>query len=75
MKKILLVDDEVEFCNSMKEFLEMSKEFQVTICTDSTQALALALQQKPDLILLDIMMPKIAGAKVAQKLSADPQTR
>ena len=75
MKKILLIDDEEEFCSSIKGFLESSGEFQVTTCIDGTKALDLVLQHKPDLVLLDVMMPKIGGMKIAQKLSAVPQTR
>ena len=49
--------------------------YDVSLTTQGEQVLALALQQQPDLILLDVVMPGINGYDVCRQLKADPQTR
>ena len=72
-KKILIVDDEHDFVDLVKLRLENSN-YQVMVAYDGEQALNIAAQEKPDLILLDILMPKIDGVKVCQKLKSVPLT-
>jgi two-component system alkaline phosphatase synthesis response regulator PhoP len=74
MKKILIVDDEKEFCDFMKRNLERASEYEVICASDGKSAIALARKQKPDLILLDIMMPGIDGLEVLKKLKEKIET-
>lgn len=72
-KKILIVDDEYDFVDLVKIRLEKNG-YQVVVAYDGGEALAVVTREKPDLILLDILMPKIDGIKVCQKLKSDPAT-
>lgn len=74
-KKILVVDDEVDFCYFIKNNLELSGEFEVTTCSDSTRAVQIAQQLRPHLILVDIMMPGISGEDIVAELQNNPNTR
>ena len=66
-KKILLVDDDTEITESMRLTLE-SRGYQVFIAADGNQGLALAEEESPDLVILDMMMPKRSGFLVLEKL-------
>ena len=66
-KKILVVDDEQMTTDLAKTFLE-KHGFEVVIASDGEQALELAEEQIPDLILLDVMLPTIDGFEVCKKL-------
>jgi DNA-binding response OmpR family regulator len=68
---ILVVDDEKDIVDILKYNLEKEKEFDVTIATSGREALKIASENKPDLILLDIMMPEINGFDVCKKLKSD----
>jgi DNA-binding response OmpR family regulator len=74
VKKILIIDDEEYFCRALKKSLESRSPFQVLTAMRGQDGMCLAKTQKPDLILLDIMMPDMAGTEVAEKLSKDPST-
>ncbi|MCQ9206166.1 MAG: response regulator [Omnitrophica bacterium] len=74
-KKILLVDDEEDFCFFLKKNLEKSKEFNVLTATNAKEGVRLAKKEKPNLILLDLVMPKIPGNEMAEILSKDLQTK
>lgn len=73
-KKILLVDDDKTFCEMYKLRLEASG-YEVVIAEDGEKALVLAMDEKPDVILLDIMMPKINGLDVLDLLKTTPETK
>lgn len=75
MKKILVIDDEVNFGYFLKKNLEAVGGFQVTVCNESLQGLATAKAEKPALILLDIIMPGISGEDLAAQLRSDPETK
>jgi len=66
-KTILLVDDDVEIVETMRFALE-SKGYRVIVARDGNQGLALAERDDPDLIVLDMMMPKRSGFLVLEKL-------
>ena len=74
VKKILVIDDEENFGRAIKKALELRGTFQVFTATKGTEGIRLAKTQKPDIILLDIMMPDMAGTYVAEELSEDPVT-
>jgi DNA-binding response OmpR family regulator len=66
-KRILLVDDDNEIIDTMRYTLE-SKGFQIFIARDGNQGLAMAEREDPDLVILDMMMPKRSGFLVLEKL-------
>ncbi len=67
MEKILIVDDDVEIIESVRYALE-GEGYQVVVARDGNQGLALAEKESPDLIILDMMMPKRSGFLVLEKL-------
>lgn len=71
-KRILIVDDESGFTRLMKLTLERTGNYIVREQNDGTRALDTARDFRPDLILLDIVMPKIDGGDVARQIQADP---
>lgn len=66
-KRILVVDDDIDTCILVRSFLFM-KGYEVLIATDGFRASAMALEYLPDLIILDVMMPKMSGFQVCQNL-------
>lgn len=72
-KKILLVEDDTALAMVYHSRLEL-EEFDVREVNDGEQALSVALEYKPDLILLDAMMPKISGFDVLDILRNTPET-
>ena len=66
-KRILLVDDDQEIVESMRLALQ-AKGFQVLIARDGNQGLVLCEKEDPDLVILDMMMPKRSGFLVLEKL-------
>lgn len=73
-KRILLIDDEKDFCFFVKANLENTGDFEVTTTTRGKEGIKLAQKEKPDLILLDIMMPEMPGDEVAEILLNNPET-
>jgi DNA-binding response OmpR family regulator len=65
--KVLLVDDDVEIIESIKYALE-GEGMQIVVARDGNQGLALAERENPDLMILDMMMPKRSGFLVLEKL-------
>jgi two-component system, OmpR family, alkaline phosphatase synthesis response regulator PhoP len=73
--KILVVDDNVQNRELLEAYMEELEGVVTIAASDGRQALALVESEKPDLILLDIMMPKMSGYEVCKKLKSDPATR
>ena len=69
MKKILIIDDDVTFQKAVSAKLELLT-YQVIIASDGEEGLSKAILEKPDLILLDIKMPKLDGISFLKKLRA-----
>ncbi|KAF0133706.1 MAG: response regulator with CheY-like receiver domain and winged-helix DNA-binding domain [Candidatus Saganbacteria bacterium] len=69
-KKILVVDDEEDIINTLTIRLK-SNGYDVISASDGMSALSKAREEKPDLILLDIMLPKLDGYKVCRMLKFD----
>jgi len=65
--RILVVDDDVEIGQTVRYALE-SKGYEVLNATDGNQGLAMAETEDPDLIILDMMMPKRSGFLVLEKI-------
>lgn len=66
-KRILIVDDDYEIIDALRYALE-AKGFEVMIARDGNQGLAMAEREVPDLVILDMMMPKRSGFLVLEKL-------
>ncbi len=73
-KRILIIDDERDFCRMVKFNLERTKQYEVLFATDGRSGIEIARSKKPDLILLDIRMPKMSGGEIAEELLEDPST-
>ncbi|MBP7088475.1 MAG: response regulator [Candidatus Omnitrophica bacterium] len=71
--KILAIDDEEDFTFFLKHNLERIK-YQIITASGGEEGIELAKKEKPDLILLDLMMPKIDGFEVSRRLKEDPKT-
>lgn len=65
--KVLLVDDDFEIIDSIRYALQ-GEGYQVIVARDGNQGLALAERENPDLMILDMMMPKRSGFLVLEKL-------
>jgi len=72
MKKIALVDDDVDFCEATKILLE-SQGYEVTLAYDGKEGLEKIRREKPDLVILDVMMPEMNGYDVCVVMKADPE--
>ena len=70
--KILLVDDDPDFVEATKVVLE-SQPYKVITALSGEEGLKKAREEKPDLVLLDIIMPGVDGFQVCQQLKKDPQ--
>ena len=74
MKKVLLVDDDVEFCEATMLLLE-SKGYEVVMAHDGKEGLTKVRAEKPDLVILDVMMPEMNGYDVCVVLKADAELK
>lgn len=72
--KILVVDDEPDVVAFMERTLR-TEGFDVVSAFDGISALDLVDAEKPDLVLLDLMMPMISGYEVCEQIKANPQTQ
>ena len=73
-KKILIVEDSKKTTSVLKEVLEM-EGYSVYIANDGVNGIAMARREKPDLILLDLLLPKVSGFDVCSILKKDDYTR
>jgi CheY-like chemotaxis protein len=73
--KILVIDDEEAFCEFVKWSLEKTGRFDVVVSTDGLSGIEQARKEQPELILLDIKMPQMNGAEVADHLLHEENTR
>ena len=71
-KKILIADDEQNIVISL-EFLMKREGYAVSIANDGEEAVAMIRSEQPDLVLLDVMMPKKSGFEVCQEIKSDPR--
>jgi two-component system alkaline phosphatase synthesis response regulator PhoP len=74
MKKVLFVDDDVDFCEVAKILLE-SKGYEVVLAYDGKEGLEKVRAEKPDLVILDVMMPEINGYDVCVVVKADEELK
>ncbi len=72
-KKILLVDDDPDFVEAVKVIVE-SGGYEVRVAYDGQEGLEAVAEEKPDLIVLDVMMPVMNGHEACGQLKNDPET-
>lgn len=72
--KVLLVDDDQDFVEATKMVLE-SKPYEVLVAYNGDEGLAKARKEKPDLIILDVIMPVKDGFTAAEQLKKDPELK
>ena len=70
-KKVLIADDEQNIVISL-EFLMKREGFEVVVANDGEEAIRRIRADQPDLVLLDVMMPKKSGFEVCQEVKSDP---
>jgi CheY-like chemotaxis protein len=73
-KTVLLIEDDGFLASIYSQKLEF-EGFEVSFATNGEDGLKLAQKEPPDLILLDILMPRMDGFEVLEKLKADPETK
>jgi len=73
-KKVLIIEDEPDMRGILVSMIE-SADYQVIEAKDGQQGLDLAVKKEPDIILLDIMLPKLNGFEVLDKLRYNPTTQ
>ena len=74
-RRILIIDDDQDLVESVKAALEETGRYEVESETISSQGVLKARSYHPDLILLDVIMPEVAGNEVARRLQRDPKTK
>jgi len=74
MKKILTIDDEEDLTFFIKANLELTGEYEVVVARSGKEGIKAAIRYKPDLILLDIMMPHMDGYQVLDRLKKSRRT-
>ena len=74
MKKILIIDDNESVCSMLKRLFEQ-RGFQIFIANDGLLGVHIARQKKPDLIILDLMLPGMDGHKVCRMIKFDQQLK
>jgi CheY-like chemotaxis protein len=70
-----LIDDEETFTRVLKAYLEQTGHYEVLVENSGKQGLAAVRAFHPDLILLDVVMPDLDGAALAEALAHDPKTK
>jgi DNA-binding response OmpR family regulator len=71
---VLIIDDEEDLTFFVKANLELAGDYEVNIANSGKEGLKIAARYKPDLILLDIMMPHMDGFEVLERLKNTPKT-
>jgi len=73
--KVLVVDDNLQNLELLCAYMEEVPNVTTISASNGVEALAKVAQDCPDLILLDVMMPKMSGFEVCRQLKSDPETR
>lgn len=74
-KRILIIDDEADIREATQLCLEITGQWEVLKASSGREGIAIAETEKPDAILLDIMMPGMDGLTILQKLQENNRTR
>ncbi len=70
----MIIDDEKDFGFFLKQNLELGGKYGVTVATNGKDGIAAAIRQRPDLILLDVIMPQMSGFEVLRTLKETQET-
>ncbi|MBT4839028.1 MAG: response regulator [Methylococcales bacterium] len=73
MKQVLIVDDSPEDCKHLTKIMEKN-DFSVITADDGEKGVEKAKQEKPDLILMDVVMPNLNGFQATRKIKKNPDT-
>jgi CheY-like chemotaxis protein len=71
-KRVLIIDDEKDFCFFVRSNLEATGEFEVIEAHNGAEGIRMIGTKKPDLVLLDVIMPEVTGPDVADFLMSNP---
>src|SRR6266536_5093491 len=74
-KRVLIIDDEVSFTRLLQLNLHHTGRYIAETVNDPAQALSVAREFSPDVILLDVMMPSLDGGEVATRIQASPKLK
>lgn len=74
MSKVLIVEDD-QLIQRMYQKIFTFEKYEVVVAVDGEEGLEKARTEKPTIILLDVMMPKLNGIQVLEKLKQDPETK
>ena len=72
---VLVAEDNPQHLELLEVYLEDLRDVRVIAATNGLEALKRVQEESPDLVLLDIMMPKMSGFEVCQRIKGDPKTR
>lgn len=75
MKKILIVDDEPDVLGALKSTLERQQEYAIDVADNGEEALKKLQDSTPDLIILDLFMPKISGDELLKLIRGNLKTQ
>lgn len=73
MRHVLLIEDEANIAEALR-FILSRDGWQVSVISEGAAALAAVAGSKPDLVILDLMLPGLSGLEILQSLRADPAT-
>jgi CheY-like chemotaxis protein len=73
--KVLYVEDNEDNVYMLKMRLELLEDFEVLTAEDGENGCAMALSERPDIILMDLEMPRVDGWEATRRLKDDPRTR
>ncbi|MDO8751099.1 MAG: response regulator [Dehalococcoidia bacterium] len=73
-KRVLIADDEENVLKLISATLGYDERYEITLAHDGEEALDIASRERPDLVILDMLMPKLDGPAVCRALKADPST-
>ncbi|MFH0982465.1 MAG: response regulator [Planctomycetota bacterium] len=72
---VLIVDDNAQNLELLEVYCEGLQGVSIITATNGLEAMARVAQDRPDLILLDIMMPRMSGFEVCKQIKSNPETR
>ncbi|MFH1944632.1 MAG: response regulator, partial [Acidobacteriota bacterium] len=73
MKKILIIEDDLAILRGLKDNLEY-ESYEVKTATDGEKGYCIIREEKPDLVILDLMLPKMSGYELCRKVRAEGNT-